>query len=252
MSAPPLFRRSSPAVRRLRLLELPARSVLPPSRALAGASLTWVAVLCGVSSSASAPSPPGLPLCRSPSLLFRRASAGGRRPPPCHRVLSSGPRPVTCRGLGRCSPPGPVPRILAICCASGGRADSVPYAQGQALSLRSTCYGHSSRASHRPFDQARVVVTRSARSPRGGWGGASVPLALYVRASSVQAFEPCRPASPSTRAPGSLGRPQVRQSFWLPVTSSQAALPRATPLSLAADQHFPGADFTLAGLHSCG
>ncbi|KAJ1130674.1 hypothetical protein NDU88_009024 [Pleurodeles waltl] len=180
--------------------------------ALAGASLTWVAVLCGVSSSASAPSPPGLSLCRSSSLLFRGASAGGWRPPPCHCVLSSGPRPVICRGLGCCSPPGPAPRIPPNYCASGGRVDSVPHAQGQARSLCSTCYDLNRRASFPPFGQARVVVPRSARLL--GAGVTSVPLALYVRASSVQSFEPCHPASTFTRAPG---RPQERQGFWLQV-----------------------------------
>ncbi|KAJ1200739.1 hypothetical protein NDU88_004560 [Pleurodeles waltl] len=42
-----------------------------------------------------------------------------------------------------------------------------------------------------------------------------------------------------TRAPG---RPQVRRSFWLLVPPIQAALLHSTPLSLAADQHFSGAD----------
>ncbi|KAJ1207303.1 hypothetical protein NDU88_002694 [Pleurodeles waltl] len=46
-------------------------------------------------------------------------------------------------------------------------ADSVPHAQGQARSLRSACYGLDRRASLPPFDQARVVVLCSARSPGG-------------------------------------------------------------------------------------
>ncbi|KAJ1118338.1 hypothetical protein NDU88_006531 [Pleurodeles waltl] len=107
--------------------------------ALAGASLTWAAVLCRVSSSASAPSPPGLPLCRSPSLLFREASAGGRRPPPLSPCFIFRAQARYLQRVGpllsgrSCAPnPGDLLRL-------GGRANSVPHAQGQARSLRSTC-----------------------------------------------------------------------------------------------------------------
>ncbi|KAJ1203805.1 hypothetical protein NDU88_007586 [Pleurodeles waltl] len=46
-------------------------------------------------------------------------------------------------------------------------AGSVPHAQGQARSLRSACYDLNRWASLPPFDQARVAVLRSARSPGG-------------------------------------------------------------------------------------
>ncbi|KAJ1190286.1 hypothetical protein NDU88_007024 [Pleurodeles waltl] len=124
-------------------------------------------------------------------------------------------------------------------------AGIAPPAQGQARSLRSA---HCNRWASLPqFDQARVAVLRSVRSPGGGV--ASVPLALYVRASSVQSVKSCHSASTFTRAPG---RPQVRQGFWPLGSPSQAALPHATLLFLAVDQHFSGASFTLAGLRFCG
>ncbi|KAJ1205798.1 hypothetical protein NDU88_001224 [Pleurodeles waltl] len=104
-------------------------------------------------------------------------------------------------------------------------------------------------APYAPLVTASIGGLHSLRSAKRGWsssvllvhpevGVASIPLALYVRASSVQSFEPCHSASTFTRAPG---RPQVRRGFWLQVLPSQAALPHAIPLSLAADQHFSGA-----------
>ncbi|KAJ1176176.1 hypothetical protein NDU88_001459 [Pleurodeles waltl] len=91
-------------------------------------------------------------------------------------------------------------------------AGSVPHAQGQARSLRSVCYSLNRRASLPPFDQARVAVLRSVRSPGGRGRQRSTRLILYVRASSVQSFKSCHSASTFTRAPG---KPQVRQGFWL-------------------------------------
>ncbi|KAJ1128684.1 hypothetical protein NDU88_007059 [Pleurodeles waltl] len=157
MSAPPLFSRSSPAVRHLRLLELP-------------------------------------------------------------RQISTSQEPTASLTLrGR-----PAPSALLVTTSIGGR--------------------HSLRSAKRGWSSSVQLVHPVAVV-------ASVPLAFYVRCSSVQSFEACRPASTFTRAPG---RPQVRRGFWLQVPPSQAALPHATLLSLPADQHFSGANFTLAGLSFCG
>ncbi|KAJ1201284.1 hypothetical protein NDU88_005097 [Pleurodeles waltl] len=206
MSAPPLFIRSSPAVRRLRLLELPSfepcHSASTSTRAPSRPQVRWGLWLQVLPSQAALPH--AIPLSLVADEHFSGALLRSR-----HRPPRSGA--------------GPLPPLVAI----GGRR-----------SLRSVKRGWSSS----------VLLVHS------GAGVASVPLALYVRASSVQSSESCHSASTFTRAPG---RPQVRQGFWplgpRPLgPPSQAAIPHATPLSLAVDQHFSGASFTLAGLRFCG
>ncbi|KAJ1180810.1 hypothetical protein NDU88_006026 [Pleurodeles waltl] len=145
-----------------------------------------------------------------------------------------------------------------------GESRQRPPRSGQALSSCSACYVRGRRASPPQLGRARIAVPRlSLLDP---WRGESrqrstrpeqapsrlIRLQQTGVTSSAQSGEYCRPASQSTRAPGSLRRPRVRQGFWPLVTSSQAALPYAAPLSLAVTQHFSGAGFTLAGLRYCG
>ncbi|KAJ1156623.1 hypothetical protein NDU88_009341 [Pleurodeles waltl] len=144
-----------------------------------------------------------------------------------------------------------------------GESRQRPPRSEQALSFRSAYYVRGRRASPPPLGRARIAVPYlSLLDP---WGESRQRSTRPERAhsclarlrqtgvtSSAQSGEYRRPASHSTRAPGLLGRPRVRRGFWPPVTSSQAALPYATPLSLAVTQHFSGTSFALAGLRYCG
>ncbi|KAJ1131431.1 hypothetical protein NDU88_009768 [Pleurodeles waltl] len=140
-----------------------------------------------------------------------------------------------------------------------GESRQRPSRLGQALSPGFTCYSRGRRASPPLPGHARVAVRsipRGENRQRSTRPERVLSHLICQRHTGVtsadQAVEHCRPACQSTRAPGSLGRPKVRRGFWPSATTSQAAVPYAAPLSLAAAQHFSGAGFTLAVLRFYG
>ncbi|KAJ1189404.1 hypothetical protein NDU88_006149 [Pleurodeles waltl] len=255
MSAPLLFSHSSPAVRRLHLLELP------------------VGPRCGKVSGSKSPQVMRLFLARHRYLQRQIRTSQEPTASPTLRGRPAPSAPLVTTSIGGCHSLRSAKRgwsssVLLV--HPGAGVAGVPlalYVSASSVQSFEPCHSASTftRAPGRPWVRRGFwlqVLPSQAAFPHATllslaadqhFSRADSVLHAQGQARSLRSacYDLNSRLSPAIRRLRLLELPvglRCGGVFWLQVPPSQAALPHATPLSLAADQHFSGANFTLAGL----